>query len=36
LAAINEGQEILEYERAGAAAREIKALAEEVLRRVAA
>jgi chromosome partitioning protein len=35
-AAINEGQGILEYERSGAAAREIKALAEEVLRRVAA
>jgi chromosome partitioning protein len=34
-AAINEGQGILEYERSGAAAREIKALAEEVLRRVA-
>ena len=34
-AAINEGQGIFEYERSGAAAREIKALAEEVLRRVA-
>lgn len=34
-AAINEGKGILEYERAGAAAREIKALAEEVLRRIA-
>jgi chromosome partitioning protein len=34
-AAINEGKGILEYERSGAAAREIKALAEEVLRRVA-
>jgi chromosome partitioning protein len=35
-AAINEGKGILEYERSGAAAREIKALAEEVLRRVSA
>jgi chromosome partitioning protein len=35
-AAINEGKGILEYERSGAAAREIKALAEEVLRRVPA
>jgi chromosome partitioning protein len=33
-AAINEGKGILEYERSGAAAREIKALADEVLRRV--
>jgi chromosome partitioning protein len=33
-AAINEGLGILEYERSGTAAREIKALAEEVLRRV--
>jgi chromosome partitioning protein len=33
-AAINEGQGILEYERSGTAAREIKALAEEVMRRV--
>lgn len=32
-AAINEGQGILEYQRSGAAAREIKALAAEVLRR---
>ncbi len=35
-AAINEGQGILEYERSGAAAREIKALADEVLQRVPA
>jgi chromosome partitioning protein len=35
-AAINEGRGILEYERSGAAAREIKALAEEVLQRVPA
>ncbi|HEX3972687.1 MAG TPA: ParA family partition ATPase [Stellaceae bacterium] len=35
-AAINEGKGILEYERSGAAAREIKALADEVLRRVPA
>lgn len=34
-AAINEGQGILEYEPASAAAREINALAEEVLRRCA-
>ena len=35
-AAINEGQGILEYQASSAAAREIKALAEEVLRRCAA
>jgi chromosome partitioning protein len=34
-AAINEGRGILEYERSGAAAREIKALVEEVLERCA-
>ena len=34
-AAINEGQGILEYQRSSAAAREIKALAAEVLRRCA-
>ena len=35
-AAINEGQGILEYEPSSAAAREIKALADEVLQRCAA
>jgi hypothetical protein len=32
---INEGRGILEYERSGTAAREIRALAEEVLERCA-